>query len=134
MTSSFQASGATVIVAMDLEARPEESRLTIHAPRGTKVVVPDVHIEVSTPGETPTRILLRYEGVVEASGLLRPYSSLASSVSADREDYYYFRFTRPSTPPHGSLRLPEIVVDNTRTPSKVLRFQEKTHTWINCNA
>ena len=131
-TSSFQAAGATVVVHMDFEAKPGGSWLNILAPRGTKVSLPNSFVEISAGGSTASLVPLRYSGVVESTGVLRPYSSSPFSPPVGRDDVYPFRFTRPPASRDGSLRLPEISVGDTKIPARLLRYEERTHTWINC--
>lgn len=132
--SWFEVAGTTLRVSMDLEGKPDGSSLGIYAPRGAKVSVSNAYIEISTAGSTAIKAPLRYAGVVEDSGILKPYSSGASGAQVGREDYYPFSFTRPPSSTGGSLRLPEMDVGNARIPARVLRFEERTHVWINCNA
>lgn len=133
-TLSLQAAEATVVVHMDVEAKPDGSWLNISAPRGTKVYLPTPFIDITAGGLPASQVPLRYSGVVEATGALRPYSSSPLSPPVGRDDVYPFRFTRNPGSLSGSLRLPEIIVGGTTVPARSLRYDERKHTWINCNA
>lgn len=117
---------------MDIDAGPEGSALIILAPRRTKIVMPNPYVEVAASGALPSRVLLQYKGASEASGLLHPYTAWVSQPPP--EDYYFFRFTRPISVTAGELGLPSFLVDDKHVPSRALHFQERTHTWLNCNA